>query len=105
MNVLIAIDGSGSVFQSQVRSVLVDVISKLCSDTELDFCFFDASNVQQFELNNFLDGSYSFCGGGSSTELIRSFADDYDKTIIITDGYMDEEDLVSTDNIEVIVYE
>lgn len=106
MNILIAVDGSGSVCRSRLRSVLSDVTSKLCSDVELDFIFFDNMSVQQFDLNSFLDGSYStWCGAGSSTKLVRAFADEYDKTIIITDGYMDEEDLISTDDIEVIVYE
>lgn len=105
--ILVGVDTSGSVEIEKARRFTAKFISTLCPDSQIDLALFNYNNSDVVNMKDFFDGKLLGDGGASGTHRVRETAidGDYDHLYIITDGYMDTNDLLHSDTVSVVIYE
>lgn len=104
-SVLVAFDISGSISRELIKKNAAEVISKICPNAEIHVGTFD-HQWHPSTINDVLTGNVP-AGGGTFMTPVFNEADNYDHCIIVTDGYIDpnEMDIINNnDNFSLHIY-
>lgn len=107
-DILIALDSSGSASYKGLRNELMKCLKTQCLDANIKIASFDFRRMTYHSASEILNSDTSirldwYHGGGSTLDKVNEVKDDYDKVIVITDGYIPHDS--NLEGIELVVYE
>lgn len=102
-DILIAIDGSGSIVLENMRIAVAKTLSTVCPDSNIQFCQFTHDNIIELDIDLFFKYDHILYGAGANVELVYAIEDDFDHIFLITDGYVDN--LQETETVNVVIYD